>query len=119
IYGDGEQTRDYVFVHDVVRANLAATDLDAGALRGEGGLDDAAFNVGTGQETSVNRLAELLEAAAGTQSAREHLSPRPGELRRSALDAARFARFGWSPATDIESGLRDTFQSIARTRGQP
>ena len=67
VFGDGEQTRDYVFVKDVVSANMLATDLK---LPGPGGtppgLDAVAFNVGTEEGTSVNRLAEILAGAAGT-----------------------------------------------------
>jgi UDP-glucose 4-epimerase len=115
VFGDGEQTRDYVFVGDVVRANLAATEI---TLNGSdaGGLDDAAFNVGTGLETSVNGLAELLEKVAGTRPGRAHAEARPGELRRSSLDASRFAARGWKPITSLQDGLKQTYDHIARTR---
>lgn len=123
IFGDGEQTRDYVFVGDVVAANLAATDLAVAAARPEGereqpGLDGAAFNVGTGTGTSVNRLADLLEEVAGARPGRVHGDARPGELRHSALDASRLSRLGWAVATRLEDGLNRTYQHIARTRGK-
>jgi UDP-glucose 4-epimerase len=121
IFGDGEQTRDYVFVADVVRANLAATDLplDGASLAGAGsGIDRTALNVGTAVETSVNRLADLLERVAGVRPGRDYRPPRPGELRNSALDRTRFARLGWKPATSLEEGLRRTYEHIARRRGQ-
>jgi UDP-glucose 4-epimerase len=120
IFGDGEQTRDYVFVADVVRANRAATDLELGALAdgAVSGIDLTAFNVGTGVETSVNGLADLLESLAGARPGRDHKEARPGELRHSALDRSRFARLGWQPATPLKEGLRKTYEHIARTRGQ-
>jgi UDP-glucose 4-epimerase len=120
IYGDGEQTRDYVFVSDVVRANLAATDLPLkGSPPANGtGIDRSAFNVGTSVETSVNGLADLLEEVAGVRPGREHKDARPGELRNSSLDRGRFAQLGWEPVTHLREGLRKTYEHIARTRGQ-
>jgi UDP-glucose 4-epimerase len=110
IYGDGEQTRDYVYVKDVARANLLATTLDPG----EGdALDDRAYNVGTGVETSVNELADVLESAAGVEAERIHAAPRPGELRRNALDASRLREAGWEPEVSLRQGLAATFASIA------
>jgi UDP-glucose 4-epimerase len=119
IFGDGEQTRDYVFVGDVVRANLVATDLPLERLpEAASDLDRAAFNVGTGVGTSVNELARVMENVAGVRSGRIHREARPGELRHSALDASRFARMGWTPETSLEEGLRATYHHIARTRGK-
>jgi UDP-glucose 4-epimerase len=117
IFGDGEQTRDYVYVGDVVRANMAATDLSFDGIL-EDGIDRSAFNVGTGVETSVNRLADLLEQIAGASGGREYRDARPGELRYSSLDRGRFARLGWEPATHLSEGLQKTYEHIARTRGQ-
>lgn len=111
IFGDGAQTRDYVFVEDVVAANLIATDLtlpEPGA-----GLDGVAFNVGTGVETSVNRLADLLEDVAGVRPGREYRGARPGELRNSALDAGSLRARGWAPGWTLRDGLRRTFEHIA------
>ena len=75
IFGDGEQTRDYVYVGDVARATLAA-------LGQEGGV----FNIGTGRETSVNELYELCRSVAGSDAEAAHVPARPGELQRSVLD---------------------------------
>jgi nucleoside-diphosphate-sugar epimerase len=72
--------------------------------------------VGTGLETSVNGLAELLEKVAGTRPGRAHAEARPGELRRSSLDASRFAARGWKPITSLHDGLKQTYDHIARTR---
>lgn len=109
VYGDGEQTRDYVYVGDVVAANLllAGAPMDAAAR-----LDDRAFNVGTGSETSVNDLANALSRAAGVETALRHAPPRPGELRRSCLDTDKLRAFGWEPETGLEAGLARTFDWI-------
>ena len=112
IYGDGEQTRDYVYVGDVVRANLAASDA---TLPGPDTLDDRAFNVGTGTATSVNTLATEIARAAGRDVDRSHAAERPGELRDSCLDCGKAARLlGWSAATPLHEGLDATYRFIAR-----
>ena len=113
IFGDGEQTRDYVFVRDVVSANLKAADLE---IPEGDGLDAVAFNVGTGQGTSVNRLADLLEEIAGIHPGRVYRAERPGELRHSTLDVDRLGEWGWAPHSALRDGLRETFQFIADTR---
>ncbi|MGH7544741.1 MAG: NAD-dependent epimerase/dehydratase family protein [Gemmatimonadota bacterium] len=109
IYGDGEQTRDYVYVADVARANLLASEA---ALPEPRSLDDVAFNVGTGEETSVNALAALLQAAVGRSVPVRHEPARPGELRHSALDAAKLRALGWSPGLSREQGLTRTFGAL-------
>lgn len=113
VYGDGEQTRDYVYVKDVVAANLRASDM---TLPADGDLDSVAFNVGTGIGTSVNRLADALEAAAGVTPGRDYRAARQGELRHSSLDGARFRERGWSPQWSLEDGLKATFQYIEAGR---
>lgn len=112
VFGDGEQTRDYVFVEDVVAANLLAADMELPDRPDD--LDAVAYNVGTGIETSVNRLAEILEHAASRAPGREYRDPRPGELRHSALDAERLRSLGWAPERTLEQGLEETFGYIAR-----
>ncbi|MDA0328542.1 MAG: NAD-dependent epimerase/dehydratase family protein [Gemmatimonadetes bacterium] len=113
IFGDGEQTRDYVFVRDVVAANMLATDVDMG----EGyGLDARAFNVGTGVGTSVLQLAAALEGIAGQAQPRRHESERPGELRHSTLDSGLIRSRGWTPSFTLEQGLRETYTHIAKQR---
>jgi UDP-glucose 4-epimerase len=113
IFGDGEQTRDYVFVRDVVSANMHASDapMEDGA-----GLDARAFNVGTGVATSVNRLAEVLESVAGVEPGRDAQPERAGELRHSTLDANLLRSRGWAPAYTLEQGLRETYEYIANQR---
>jgi UDP-glucose 4-epimerase len=103
IFGDGEQTRDFVFVADVVAALLAAV--------GHGG---GVFNVGTGVGTSVNRLYEACRDAAGRGGEPEHGPPRRGDLRDSALDAGAAERaLGWRAVESLESGLRRTWDWVA------
>jgi UDP-glucose 4-epimerase len=98
INGDGEQTRDYVFVEDVARINCAAAE---STLTG-------ALNVGTGRETSVNELAQRLAGALGVQHAPLYGPAKPGEQRRSCLDASLArAHFSWTP-TSLEEGLEQT-----------
>jgi UDP-glucose 4-epimerase len=104
VNGDGGQTRDYVYVQDVVRANLLATAM---AL----GQQFPILNIGTGMETSVNDLVALFRAIAGKGVTWRHGPPRPGEQRRSALDSALARRvLGWQAATDLRTGLARTFR---------
>ena len=117
IFGDGAQTRDYVFVKDVARANLAAAEAE---LPPVGKLDARAFNVGTGVETSVTELADTLRRVAGSAVPAEHAPARAGELARSAvrIDKARRV-LGWAPAVTLADGLAETFAFFAarhRTR---
>ncbi len=108
VYGDGGQTRDYVFVEDVARANLLA------ARAGFAG----AVNVGTGRETDVNRVLAIMSAAAGATVAPRFAPARAGEQRRSCIDPTR-ARdvLGWAPQVGLEEGLRRTVESF-RAPGQ-
>lgn len=113
IFGDGEQTRDYVYVKDVVAANMLASN----AEMGDGtGLDARAFNVGTGVGTSVLQLADTLERVAGASLPRNHEPARPGELQHSTLDSGLIRSRGWSPAFTLEQGLRETYDHIANKR---
>ena len=114
IYGDGQQTRDYVFVGDVVAANLVVADLDVDP--NPAGLDARAFNVGTGKETTVNELASTLMKATGREVPVNYADARPGELLRSCLDTSALRARGWQPATSLERGLELTYKHIERTR---
>ena len=105
IFGDGSQTRDYVYAGDVARALLAATERSGGV-----------FNIGTGVETSVTGLYALCEQASGVKLAADFAAPRLGELQRSVLDASLAAReLGWTPELALVDGLRATWDWI---RGQ-
>ena len=111
VYGDGTQTRDYVFVGDVARANLAATTGRLGRLRS---IDDVAFNVGTGVETTVVELARTILNAAGADVPIEHVDARPGELQRSAVDPGKLeAQWNWRPEVSLAEGLQRTYDWIA------
>jgi UDP-glucose 4-epimerase len=103
IFGDGLQTRDYVFVGDVVDANLLAADSDA----------TGAFNIGRGVETNVLELVEALRPLARDGFEPEHAPERPGEVRRIALDASRARdELGWEAKVGLEEGLERTLASL-------
>jgi len=108
IHGDGLQTRDYVYVGDVVRANLAAVGLDGFRI----------YNVGTGIETDVNTLYEGLRKALGSPIRAVHGPAKAGEQRRSSITAAKLEReLGVRIATPLEEGFRitaDWFAARAR-----
>ena len=113
IFGDGEQTRDYVYVKDVVSANLLASEM---VLKPAPNIDAVAFNVGTGTGTSVNRLADVLESIAEDRPGRVYREARVGELRHSTLDVSRFAERGWAARHTLKDGLRETFHFIANQK---
>jgi UDP-glucose 4-epimerase len=99
INGDGKQTRDYVFVGDVVRANIAALDSDF----------IGAVNIGTGKETDVVTLCELLRAGVGSPVKAVHGPAKPGEQRRSCLETSLATQvLGWRPEVALEQGLLQT-----------
>jgi len=111
VYGDGKQTRDYVFVGDVARANLSAATCSLPAV---GGVDARAFNIGTARETSVLELGSVLGEVAGSTASIEHAPARPGELQRSAVRIAKAAKWlGWKPMTDLREGLSRTYEWFA------
>ncbi len=114
VYGDGEQTRDYVYAGDVAAANVLAA---GAALPPVARLDARAFNIGTGVETSVNTLAASLVRASGSGTPVEHAPARAGELLRSALDTQK-ARdvLGWSPSVSLDEGLAETYRWFAARR---
>ncbi len=110
VFGDGGQTRDMVFVQDVVEANLAASQV---ALPSADGVDGRAFNIGTGIETSVNDLAATLVTIGGRRVEIRHAAERPGELRRNALAVDKAAQgLGWRARVPVGDGLRRTLQSF-------
>jgi UDP-glucose 4-epimerase len=97
IYGDGEQTRDFVDVRDVARANWSAFERRA---RG-------AFNIGSGETTTINRLATIMTEVSGRPSVVRHEAPRAGEVRHSAADIGLAARvLGYRPRVVLDDGLR-------------
>ncbi len=100
INGTGEQTRDYVYAEDVARANVLALEGDA---------PSGAYNIGTGIETSVNELYELLRGISGKNLPPKHASAKPGEQLRSSVDSTKATTIiGWRPETDLATGLKET-----------
>ena len=109
IFGDGEQLRDYVYVGDVAQANLRSQSQLEGGLDPPSALDEPAYNVGTGQGTSVNELFHQLASITGFDGAADDGPERAGELRRIYLDIGKAEReLGWRPETSLEEGLRRT-----------
>ena len=101
VYGDGSQTRDYLYVDDAVDAFVRAAERGGGLL----------MNIGTGVETSVRELYALMARLTGTRDEPGTAAERPGELQRSALDPGRAAiQLGWKPWTSLEDGLRLTLE---------
>ncbi|WP_049981153.1 NAD-dependent epimerase/dehydratase family protein [Halolamina rubra] len=99
VEGDGEQTRDFVHVHDVVRANLAAATTAA---------TGRAYNVGTGESTRIDDLAATVRELAGGDAAIRHTEPRAGDLEQSCADIGRAREtLGFEPTVPLEDGLAD------------
>lgn len=99
IYGHGRQTRDYVYVGDVVRAFIAGLDHDGSET----------VNVGTGRETTVNRLFQVINNLTGGHAEEIHADAKPGEQQRSVLDVSHAkAVLGWEPDVPLETGLGRT-----------
>ncbi len=98
IYGDGEQTRDFVYVTDVARANLIAT---------ESKFKNDCFNIGTGKEVSVNKVFSILKDMIGYEGDAIYAEERPGEVRRIVLDCKKAEeKLGWRAEVDLEEGIR-------------
>ncbi len=107
IYGDGKQTRDYIFVGDVVRANVAAASTNV----------SGAINIGTGIETNVNDLYHTLGTVADVTRAPEYAPARPGEQSRSVISPARAAQLlNWRPQVELAKGLDETFSYFKERR---
>jgi UDP-glucose 4-epimerase len=104
VFGDGRQTRDYVYVADIVDAMLAAADSDV----------TGTFNVGTGIETSVLDLGQMIGEACDRPFEPETAPPRPGEVQRIAIESSKAEReLGWKAATNLTDGLKRTAEAFA------
>ena len=100
IFGDGKQTRDFIYVKDVARANNLALESKCKGI----------FNVGTGKETSVNYLTKSLIKISGIKETTEYSPARNAEQRRSSIDSRKLLeQFGWEPCVSLEEGLVETF----------
>ncbi len=107
IFGDGRQTRDFVFVGDVMHANLLALDYLKGNSKNSAPL---VVNVGTGQELSVNELYRILRTFTQNGPEAIYAPPKPGEQRRSVIDPSHAKRtLGWEPLVPVEDGLKKTW----------
>lgn len=100
IFGDGEQTRDFTFVKDAVEANILAAERDARGI----------FNIGKGEKSSINELAELIIKLVGNKLEATHREPRRGDIRHSLADISKARGFGYEPRYCLESGLRETIE---------
>jgi len=116
IYGDGEQSRDFIYIDDVVEANLRA----ASGLRGTGGK---VFNIGSGQRVSLNQLIEKLEGILQTHIDVDKRERRAGDIRHSRADiAAAAGLLQFAPSVTLDQGLTQTlqwYQSQHVSAGQP
>jgi UDP-glucose 4-epimerase len=107
IFGDGSQTRDYVYVDDVVDAFVRGVEKGGGLL----------LNIGTGVETSVQQLYDTMAKATGFREPAQYAPPRTGELARSALDPGRAAiHLGWKPFTALDEGVARTLEHFKGQR---
>jgi UDP-glucose 4-epimerase len=101
IFGDGAQTRDFVYVGDVARANVIAATIEASGVA----------NIATGRETSVNEVYRALAALTGVSAPASYAAPREGEVYRIVLDVGRARTWlGWTPSTPLADGLRRTVE---------
>lgn len=99
IYGDGEQTRDFIYVEDVARANLLALESKA----------EGAFNIGSGTSITIKELAKLILEITGSKSPILHTNPRPGDIKHSKADITKAIKLlSWKPLTELREGLRKT-----------
>ena len=106
IYGDGQQTRDFTFVSNAVRANLQACEAGKAAL-GE------AYNVACGFRISLNRLVEILAGLAGVPVEPEYAAPRPGDIRDSLADISKAGELmGFRPEVGVDEGLRRVWEAM-------
>jgi len=109
IFGDGEQTRDFIFVEDVVTANILAATQPAAA--GE------TFNIATGQATSINQIADFIKQISGRESPVIYADPRAGEVRDSRANIEKARKIlGYSPQTNLKEGLLLTWNELAKEK---
>jgi UDP-glucose 4-epimerase len=98
IFGNGEQTRDFVYVRDAVAAAIILAESEASGVH----------NVGTGNAVTINELAQLILKIAGNDIAIIHQEARLGDIKDSLSDISRIRALGWAPAWNLEEGLRET-----------
>ncbi|WP_019915137.1 NAD-dependent epimerase/dehydratase family protein [Paenibacillus sp. HW567] len=101
-FGDGEQTRDFIYVKDIVNANLFVINNG----------DNEVFNVSTGSGVSLNNLYDLMNKGLNTNISPKYERPRKGDILHSYLDNGKLRELGWSPQYSIESGLNDILDNL-------
>ena len=103
VFGDGKQTRDFTYIENVVRANELALEAPTGPAIG------MAFNVGTGQETEINELLEMIAREIGTTAKPRYEPARPDDIKHSLADITLARRFlGYKPEVTMEEGVART-----------
>jgi UDP-glucose 4-epimerase len=103
IFGDGEQTRDFAFVKDVIEANILAARSDITGI----------FNIGGGESVTINRLAALIVELVGSKVKPIHREPRPGDIKYSLADISQASAFGFRPEYNLKNGLVETIKELA------
>jgi len=101
IYGDGEQTRDFTYIKDVIQANIIAAESDATGI----------VNIGRGERNSINRLTEIILNIMGKDIAPVYEPPLPGDVEHSLADISKAAKIGYKPEYNLEEGLEQTIAS--------
>ena len=102
IYGNGEQTRDFTYVKDVIQANILATQADATGI----------FNIGRGEGNSINKLAETIINVMEKDLQPVYEPPLPGDIEHSLADISKAKKMGYSPEFSLEIGLKETIESV-------
>jgi UDP-glucose 4-epimerase len=103
IFGDGEQTRDFTFVKDVVDVNILAAESDVTGV----------YNIGRGERLSINRLTKLVIRLVGNSVEPVHEEPRAGDVKHSLADISKARQFGYNPRYNLEDGLRETIRVMS------
>jgi UDP-glucose 4-epimerase len=104
IFGDGEQTRDFVYVQDVVRANILASEAGVPGV----------YNIASGTRTSLNELSGIIKEITGSELEPVYSEPRAGDIRNSVADVRCAEEIGYSPKYTMEEGLREAIQWYCR-----
>jgi len=102
IYGDGEQTRDFTFIKDVIKANIIGAESDACGV----------FNIGRGENSTVNDLAKTIINLMGKDLQPEYQPPRPGDVKHSLADISRARAIGCNPEYNLGNGLREIIKRL-------
>jgi len=102
IYGDGEQSRDFTFIKDVIKANIIGAGSDACGV----------FNIGGGENSTVNDLAKTIITLTGKDLHPEYQQPRPGDIKHSLADISRARAIGCDPEYNLDNGLREIIERL-------